>query len=167
VTSALTIDLPNLSASQVLGTALGQQLWPGTVLLLQGNLGSGKTTLIQYLGRALGITDEIVSPTFTLANEYPEGRLPLYHLDLYRLEPAEVIALHPEHYWQEAEFPPGIVAIEWPERLLACPAPCHPPTYLHLSLYPHPDSQCQGEQAPGRRVELIPVGGFELGRLQF
>lgn len=164
--SKLTIDLPNLSASQALGTALGQQLCPGTVLLLQGNLGSGKTTLIQSLGRALGITDEIVSPTFTLVNEYPEGRLPLYHLDLYRLEPAEVIALHLEHYWQEEEFPPGIVAIEWPERLLACTAPCHPPTYLHLYLYPQEDSLCQAEQASGRRVELTPVGGFELGRLQ-
>ena len=65
----------------------------------------------------MGIADPIVSPTFTLINEYMEGRLPLYHLDLYRLSPKEVEALYLENYWEGVEVPLGIVAIEWPERL--------------------------------------------------
>ena len=80
---------------------------PDTILLLKGDLGAGKTTLVQGIGigGGLGITDAIVSPTFTLINEYPEGRLPLYHLDLYRLEPAEVRSLYLEKYWEGRNFP--------------------------------------------------------------
>jgi tRNA threonylcarbamoyladenosine biosynthesis protein TsaE len=153
----LTLALPNLAASHALGTALGQQLWAGAVLLLQGNLGSGKTTLTQSLGAALGIHDEIVSPTFTLVNEYPEGRLPLYHLDLYRLEPEEVAELHPEHYWQGEEFPLGIVAIEWPERLLRLPQTYHPRCHLQIDLT---------TDEAGRQAHLLAVGGFELAQLK-
>jgi tRNA threonylcarbamoyladenosine biosynthesis protein TsaE len=153
------LELTDLSASQALGTTLGQRLWPGAVLLLQGNLGSGKTTLVQSLGAALGITDEIVSPTFTLVNEYPEARIPFYHLDLYRLEPAEVATLHPEHYWQGEEFALGIVAIEWPERLMVLPQTYPPPCYLQLSL------EIVGA-SDRRRAKFLAVGGFELQRLQ-
>jgi tRNA threonylcarbamoyladenosine biosynthesis protein TsaE len=156
--------LPDLAASQALGTLLGQTLGPATVLLLQGNLGSGKTTLVQSLGAAIGITTEIVSPTFTLVNEYLEGRLPFYHLDLYRLEPPEVADLHPEHYWQGEEFPLGIVAIEWPERLLVLPPSYHPPSYLQISLE-IPQSPGSGPDE-GRRVKLLPKGGFELSSLR-
>ncbi|MFM7572884.1 MAG: tRNA (adenosine(37)-N6)-threonylcarbamoyltransferase complex ATPase subunit type 1 TsaE, partial [Snowella sp.] len=59
----------------------------------------------------------------------PEGRLPLYHLDLYRLETAEVRSLYLEQYWEGQEFPLGIVAIEWPERL-----PFKPDRYLEINL---------------------------------
>lgn len=98
-------------ATQNLGRQLGKSLPPGTILLLKGDLGAGKTTLVQGIGEGLGITDAIVSPTFTLINEYPEGRIPLYHLDLYRLEPSEVRSLYLEQYWEGREFPLGIVAI--------------------------------------------------------
>ncbi|NCJ06905.1 tRNA (adenosine(37)-N6)-threonylcarbamoyltransferase complex ATPase subunit type 1 TsaE [Synechococcales cyanobacterium C] len=121
--------LPNLQATQALGVTLGETLSPGTVILLTGDLGSGKTTLIQSLGQGLGITDVIVSPTFTLIQEYPEGRVPLYHFDLYRLTPPEVAELHPELYWQGTEIPLGIVAIEWPEQLSQWPS-----DYLQLRL---------------------------------
>lgn len=97
--------------------------------MLEGDLGSGKTTLVQSIGEGLGITDTIASPTFALIHEYPEGRIPLYHLDLYRLEPLEVNELHLETYWEGIEVPPGIVAIEWPDRLLDWPD-----NYLHLLL---------------------------------
>lgn len=86
-------------------------------MLLSGDLGSGKTTLIQGLGLGLGIADPISSPTFTLVNEYPEGRVPLYHIDLYRLAGEEVTDLYLEAYWDDREAVPGIVAIEWAERL--------------------------------------------------
>ncbi|MGB5596008.1 MAG: tRNA (adenosine(37)-N6)-threonylcarbamoyltransferase complex ATPase subunit type 1 TsaE, partial [Crocosphaera sp.] len=85
--------LPNFEATKALGQQLGQNLPEGSVLLLKGDLGAGKTTLVQGIGEGLGITDPIVSPTFTLINEYNQGRLPLYHLDLYRLQPEEVVEL--------------------------------------------------------------------------
>jgi tRNA threonylcarbamoyladenosine biosynthesis protein TsaE len=105
------------NATRRLGYEFSKQLTPGAVLLLFGDLGSGKTTFVQGLAAGLGITGAVASPTFTLVNEYLEGRCPLYHLDLYRLEREEVIALHPEQYWEGLEVEPGIVAIEWSELL--------------------------------------------------
>jgi tRNA threonylcarbamoyladenosine biosynthesis protein TsaE len=124
-----TIFLADAEATRSLGISLGQSLPAGSVILLEGDLGAGKTTLVQGIGEGLGITDAIVSPTFTLINEYIEGRLPLYHLDLYRLEPAEVEALNLESYWEGVEVPPGIVAIEWADRL-----PYQPLSYLRVCL---------------------------------
>ena len=108
-------------ATRNLGLALGQRLPMGTILLLLGDLGSGKTTLVQGLAAGLGISDPISSPTFTLINEYLEGRLPLYHIDLYRLGPDQVESLDLDRYWDEGETLPGIVAIEWGDRLLEPP----------------------------------------------
>lgn len=127
----LSLTLSDADATHQFGDRLGQLLPAGTILLLRGNLGSGKTTLVQGIGAGLGIVEPIVSPTFTLISEYPEGRIPLYHLDLYRLEPIEVADLHLESYWDGSEFPLGIVAIEWAERL-----PQLPPAYLEIMLSP-------------------------------
>jgi tRNA threonylcarbamoyladenosine biosynthesis protein TsaE len=124
-----TLSLPDLKQMQALGLCLGKTLAPGSILMLEGDLGSGKTTLVQSIGAGLGITDTIASPTFALIHEYPEGRIPLYHLDLYRLEPLEVNELHLETYWEGKEVLPGIVAIEWPDRLLDWPE-----DYLHCHL---------------------------------
>jgi tRNA threonylcarbamoyladenosine biosynthesis protein TsaE len=148
----ITLSLPNADATHSLGLNLGRSLPEGRIILLEGNLGSGKTTLVQGLGQGLGITEAIVSPTFTLIHEYSEGRIPLYHLDLYRLQPAEVSALYLETYWEGVELPLGIVAIEWPERL-----PYWPADYLRVRL------SDQGEL--GRQVEMIPAGKFDLSGL--
>jgi tRNA threonylcarbamoyladenosine biosynthesis protein TsaE len=148
-----TIFLADAEATRSLGLSLGQSLPAGSVILLEGDLGAGKTTLVQGIGEGLGITDSIVSPTFTLINEYLEGRLPLYHLDLYRLEPEEVKALNLESYWEGVEFELGIVAIEWAERLSY-----KPQAYLSICLNYSVDT--------GRQASLIPVGNFDIG-LQF
>ena len=118
----IVLRLPNAETTHSFGMRLGQQLSEGSVLLLEGDLGSGKTTLVQGLGMGLGIEETIVSPTFTLINEYLDGRLPLYHLDLYRLQPLEIEALYLETYWEGLEVEPGIVAIEWADRLLYKPS---------------------------------------------
>ncbi len=103
-------------------------LGPGSVLALHGELGAGKTCLVQGLARALGITRAVGSPTFTLINEYP-GPLPLYHIDLYRISgPDEALALGLDEYLLGA----GIVAIEWAERV----APLLPPATIHIQLTP-------------------------------
>lgn len=116
------ILLEDQFATKKLGSQLAQELTPNSVLLLSGNLGAGKTTLVQGLGEALGITEPIVSPTFTLINEYTEGKIPLYHIDLYRLKPEEIKHLYLENYWQGIEVEPGITAIEWSELLPNLPA---------------------------------------------
>ena len=126
---ATTIFLPDAAATRSLGIALGQTLPAGSVLLLEGELGSGKTTLVQGLGEGLSIQDAIDSPTFTLINEYFEGRLPLYHLDLYRLNATATAELSLETYWDGTEAELGIVAIEWAERL-----PYKPSSYLEVRL---------------------------------
>ena len=114
-------ELPDAAATHELGLNLGRSLPAGSTLLLSGDLGAGKTTLIQSIGAGLGIEEPVVSPTFTLINEYHEGRLPLYHLDLYRIAPEQVGALYIENYVEGIEVPLGIVAIEWAERLPTLP----------------------------------------------
>ncbi len=123
------VRLADAKATQMLGIELGQSLTAGSVLLLTGDLGSGKTTLVQGLAQGMGIDDAIVSPTFTIINEYSGSRLPLYHLDLYRLTPAEVDDLQLESYWLGLETELGIVAIEWAERLLHLPS-----NYIQIEL---------------------------------
>lgn len=150
----MVIDLPNAKATQALGQALGEQLSAGSVLLLKGDLGSGKTTLVQGLGKGLGIT-AIDSPTFTLINEYTKGRLPLYHIDLYRLSAAEADGLFLETYWDGVEVEPGIVAIEWSERLTHLPPE---PIEIALAYLP------TGRQAT---VSGMQVSKFNLTQLNF
>lgn len=96
-----------------LGEAFARGLKPGDIVLLFGDLGSGKTTFTQGIARGLGFADYIRSPTFTLVNEYP-GRLPIYHIDLYRLDTLEdVQALGIEEYL----YGPGVTLVEWAEKL--------------------------------------------------
>ncbi|ANV85226.1 tRNA (N6-adenosine(37)-N6)-threonylcarbamoyltransferase complex ATPase TsaE [Picosynechococcus sp. PCC 7003] len=123
------ILLENAAATQAFGVKLGRTLPENTVILLKGDLGAGKTTLTQGIGLGLGITEAIASPTFTLVNEYHSGRIPLYHLDLYRLEPAQVDSLYPETYWEGEECDPGLTVIEWSERL-----PYLPESYYQIEL---------------------------------
>ena len=83
-----TTILDDLEATKGLGSMLAARLKPHDILLLRGPLGAGKTSLVQGLASALGIEEPITSPTFALAQHYPEGTPPLIHLDLYRLEHA-------------------------------------------------------------------------------
>ena len=148
----MKIFLQDALATQNLGITLGQTLKANTVILLEGNLGAGKTTLVQGLGEGLGIDEPIVSPTFTIINEYNRARLPLYHLDLYRLETAEIVGLNLDTYWEGVEVEPGIVAIEWAQRL-----PYKPDAYLTINLANDNKNQYLEEvNSAGRTAQIIP-----------
>lgn len=96
------------------GERLGRDLQRGDVVALCGALGAGKTALVKGIAHGLGITQEVTSPTFTLVHEYPGGRLPLFHIDLYRLDsPEQALAVGLEDYLSG----PGVTAIEWSEKV--------------------------------------------------
>jgi len=98
--------------TEALARAFATTLGPGDRLLLYGDLGAGKTVFIRGLADGLGVDpDDVSSPTFTLIHEY-KGRVPLYHVDLYRIAPLEVPGLG-----LEALAGDGVLAIEWAERL--------------------------------------------------
>ena len=110
----MTVVTRTADDTEDLARRFAADLRGGDVLLLSGNLGSGKTTFVRGLAAGLGIDpDEVSSPTFTLIHEYRGGRLTLYHADLYRLEKtaAEDIGL------EEIGVSDGVLAIEWPDRL--------------------------------------------------
>jgi len=105
--------------TRALGAGLGRLLRPGDVVLLHGDLGSGKTTLTQGIAQGLGVADEVQSPTFTLVGEHSGetangAPLTLYHLDLYRLPGPEEL----ESFGYDEYLAPraGVTVIEWPER---------------------------------------------------
>lgn len=102
------------SDTERLGERLGQLAADGWVFGLSGALGTGKTQFVKGLARSLGVSERIVSPTFALVNEYRDGRRPLFHLDLYRLDRIDQIL----EAGLDAYLPPdrGIAAIEWYER---------------------------------------------------
>ena len=102
------------SETRAIAAALAPSLAPGAVVLLSGDLGAGKTAFVRGLAEGLGIDpDEVTSPTFTLVHEYRGGRLPLIHVDLYRLDRAEL----DEIGLDQDLAAKGVTAVEWSDRL--------------------------------------------------
>lgn len=114
-----TLDIISHSAAQTrrFGARLGMLLRPGDVVGLEGDLGTGKTSLVQGVGQGMGVAEPITSPTFTLVAEYrpPPPAPPLYHVDVYRLEdaPQEALAFGLDDYLGGD----GVCIIEWAERV--------------------------------------------------
>lgn len=106
-----SLMLTNRDATIALGKKIGQQLVAGDVLVLDGDLGAGKTTFTKGLAAGLEIPDIIKSPTFTIIHEYQDGRLPLYHMDAYRLENGGAEDLGLEEYFDGD----GVSVVEWAE----------------------------------------------------
>lgn len=128
-TPAHDIDVISHSLEQTrrIGQRLAALLAPGDLILLEGPFGAGKTTFTQGIARGLGVQDDyITSPTFTLINEYA-GRLPLYHVDLYRLETAAQAQDLGLRDYIEGE---GVTVIEWPERAAGLLSAEHLAIYL-------------------------------------
>ncbi len=150
------LRIENVEAMWAFGSRLGDVLQAGDVLLLEGDLGAGKTTLMQGVARGLGISESVESPTFMLINEYFSGRVPFYHLDLYRLEdPREVEELYLEGFWEGSERDLGVMAIEWCDRLPYLPERC-----LRVSIAFAGEGRVVGWEFGGDWDEGAPVLGF-------
>ena len=97
-----------------IGKKLGESAEPGNIFLLEGDLGVGKTVFTKGFAAGLGIEEPITSPTFTIVQEYKEGKYPLYHFDVYRIgDPEEMYDIGYEEYF----FGEGICIVEWPSRI--------------------------------------------------
>ncbi len=105
--------LPDVATTLAVGRKLSQQLQRGMVVHFLGELGSGKTTLVQGILKGFGITDLVQSPTFTLVNEYSLAQMDIYHFDLYRIEhSSELEAIGFRDYFNQG----SLCLIEWPQR---------------------------------------------------
>ncbi|MDR2211106.1 MAG: tRNA (adenosine(37)-N6)-threonylcarbamoyltransferase complex ATPase subunit type 1 TsaE [Spirochaetaceae bacterium] len=99
------------------GESIARRLGPGSIVALSGNLGAGKTLFAKGIGRGLGVTEEITSPTYTIISEY-EGTYPLYHMDAYRLSGDEEFL---SAGGEELLYGAGICVVEWADRLSILP----------------------------------------------
>jgi tRNA threonylcarbamoyladenosine biosynthesis protein TsaE len=107
--------IENLQETKAFGLELAKTLKPGDIIALIGDLGTGKTTLTKSIAEGLGITEMITSPTFTILHEYHEGKLPLYHFDVYRINDVEEMF---ELGYEEYFFGQGVCVIEWADLIM-------------------------------------------------
>ena len=108
----MTVALPDLAATARLGAAIAARMSPGDAVLLKGDLGSGKTTLARAILVALGVSENVPSPTFTLVQAYDTPGLMVSHYDLYRLKRESEL----EELGLDEALDQGAALIEWPER---------------------------------------------------
>ncbi len=118
----LTVKSADPAATFAFGRSLGQRLAAGDIVCLAGDLGAGKTLLVQGIATGLGVTDDVTSPTFTILQVYGGGRLPLNHFDLYRLDNADELE---DVGFEEYTGGEGAAVIEWADKFAAAmPGEC-------------------------------------------
>jgi tRNA threonylcarbamoyladenosine biosynthesis protein TsaE len=139
----ITARTKSVDDTRALGAALAELSRPGDLLLLAGDLGAGKTALVQGFGKGLGVPDAITSPTFTLARQY-EGRLPLNHLDVYRIDQLDEVA---DIGLPELLDEGAVTLIEWGDAIV----PVLPADFLEVRL-------TFGEGDDDREIAVRPVG---------
>lgn len=133
----------SVDATRDLGAAVAGLVRSGDVIVLAGELGAGKTAFAQGFGRALGVTDQITSPTFVLAREYEGTRLAMHHLDVYRLDQMnEVFDIGLPELLDD-----GVTLVEWGDAIL----PALPADFLEVRL-------TFGDGDDERRIAVRPVG---------
>jgi len=146
----LTIDIPDLLATESIGRKLGELLFPGAVIALVGQLGAGKTHLTRAVAEGLGVKNPALvnSPTFVLIQEYP-ARLPIYHFDAYRLSgPREFAELGVDEYFRGD----GVSIVEWADKVAAT----IPTDHLRIQIEIIDENRRQFEiTAVGERYESI------------
>ncbi|HEX4015376.1 MAG TPA: tRNA (adenosine(37)-N6)-threonylcarbamoyltransferase complex ATPase subunit type 1 TsaE [Frankiaceae bacterium] len=156
------IPLPTADDTRALGARVGAIVRPGDLIVLDGPLGAGKTVFVQGLAAGLGASDPVTSPTFVIARVHAGGRLPLVHVDAYRLTGwAEVDDLD-----LDTDLAAAVVAVEWGAGLVEALTDAH----LRVQLRRDAGDDVGGEDGiddQGERVaELQPVGGDWVQRLE-
>jgi tRNA threonylcarbamoyladenosine biosynthesis protein TsaE len=122
-----TLRTESVDATRAVGGAIAELARPGDIVLLAGELGAGKTAFVQGFGRGLGVPEQITSPTFVLARDYDDGRLPLHHLDVYRLDQMrEVFDIGLPEVLDDG----GVTVIEWGDAIV----PSLPADFLEVRL---------------------------------
>ncbi len=127
----LTFHTNNPEETIALGERIGNRLKKGDIIAMQGTLAAGKTTITKGIAKALGISDNITSPTFCLISEY-EGKMPLYHMDVYRLEGTDDFE---NLGTNDMLYGDGVSIIEWSEKIMDA----LPRKTIILKLEPHDD----------------------------
>lgn len=127
----ITFTTTSAEETVELGKKIGSFLKKGDIIAMQGTLGAGKTTITRGIAQALGINETITSPTFCLISEY-EGKMPLYHMDVYRLDGAEDFA---NLGTEDMLYGEGVSIIEWSEKIMEE----LPHKTIILKLEPHDD----------------------------
>lgn len=146
----LSIKVKDETASYNLAHQLAEVVQPGMVILLEGDLGAGKTTFTKGIAQGLGIKRVIKSPTYTIIREYEDGCLPLYHMDLYRLDEDGVETLGLDEYFEGS----GLCIVEWPSVAYDD----MPSQHLHIQIDSHFDN-------PTERVFNLTPHGSEYETL--
>ncbi|MBQ6289009.1 MAG: tRNA (adenosine(37)-N6)-threonylcarbamoyltransferase complex ATPase subunit type 1 TsaE [Clostridia bacterium] len=146
-----TVITNSAAETRELGKRLAEKLKAGDVILLEGDLGAGKSEFARGVAKGLGVTETVTSPSFTILNVYESGKLPLYHFDWYRLESSEELY---ELGMDEYLGGNGIALVEWPAQ---CPDAV-PEEYLRIRI------TATGENS--RQIETEPYGGFRMITLE-
>ena len=153
----LRLTCEDADATRAVGAAVGRAAPAGTVVLLQGDLGAGKTVFAQGVGRGLEAPTTVNSPTFVLMNEHLGGRLPMRHADLYRLDDLELIA---ELGLDQAALG-GILLVEWPERGQGV----LPADHLHVQIVPLEEDVSEDALDASPRELLLTASGEQAESL--
>ena len=141
------ISLNNLEETEKFGLFLGENLRPGDVVCLNGDLGAGKTTLTKSIAKGLGIHDYVTSPTFTIVNEY-YGKIDLYHIDTYRLDDmVDVDYLGFDEYF----YSDGVTIVEWAEKI----RDALPEEYMEINIMSHDDKRDLDINYVGNRFDEL------------
>lgn len=141
------ISLNNLEETEKFGLFLGENLRPGDVVCLNGDLGAGKTTLTKSIAKGLGIDDYVTSPTFTIVNEY-YGKTDLYHIDTYRLDDmVDVDYLGFDEYF----YSDGVTIVEWAEKI----RDALPEEYMEINIKSHDDKRDLDINYVGNRFDEL------------
>ena len=153
------VPLTSPEATRAAASALARHLAPGDTIGLVGDLGAGKTCFVQGLARGLAVPDSVrvTSPTFTLINEHRGGRLPLFHVDLYRIDRAAEL----DHIGLDDLFrAPAVVAVEWCDRF-----PVMPADHLRIELRQVSENQraLDAEGRGARGTALAAAWALDLG----
>ena len=151
----LTVSTPD--AMRELGAALAAVARPGDLIVLAGPLGAGKTVLVQGIGAALGVGVPVTSPTFVIARVHRDGRLPLVHVDAYRLSSVDEV----DDLDLDASLDESLTVVEWGEGLVEGLADAYLRVEIERPEGGDPADPADPAEAPQeeRQVRLVPVGG--------